>query len=103
MDERGEDHGTGPMREVVVTFADLATKHEAHEAIARRMGFPSYYGCNLSALRDCLGDVDRPTRLVLDLADVDDLELASYLRHLASVAMQASADNPSLEVLVRGL
>ena len=73
MGERGEGRRACHVREVTVAFAGLVASHEAHEEISRQMGFPAYYGCNLSALRDCLGDVDRPTRLVLDLSGVDDV------------------------------
>lgn len=95
--------GDGSIREVVVAFAGLSTSREAQERIARSMGFPDYYGCNLSALWDCLTDVCRPTRLVLDLSGVSSPDLESYLRRLAAVALRAAEDTPSLEVRVQGL
>lgn len=37
---------------------------EALDAVGRALGFPSYYGRNLDALWDCLGDLDHATALV---------------------------------------
>ena len=36
------------------------TTAEAHAAIAARLEFPSYYGANLAALVDCLGELRMP-------------------------------------------
>jgi len=33
---------------------------EMHEALSCGLEFPGYYGCNLDALNDCIGDVEIP-------------------------------------------
>ena len=50
---------------VVLNEKDLATMEDAHEVLAAKLDFPDYYGANLDALEDCLGDIREPTRLVL--------------------------------------
>ena len=40
------------------------TLTEALDAVGRALDFPAYYGRNLDALWDCLGDLDRPTALL---------------------------------------
>ena len=50
---------------VVLREKDLKTMDEAHEVLASRLDFPDYYGANLDALEDCLGDIYEPTRVVL--------------------------------------
>lgn len=50
---------------VTLKERELATMAEAHELLARELDFPDYYGANLDALEDCLGDVRKPTRIVL--------------------------------------
>ena len=50
---------------VVLNEKDLATMEDAHEVLAAKLDFPDYYGANLDALEDCLGDICEPTRVVL--------------------------------------
>ena len=57
-------HAVRPKR-VTLREAELATAEEAHDKLARKLDFPEYYGRNLDALEDCLGDIARPTRIVL--------------------------------------
>ena len=40
------------------------TKAEALEGLGRALAVPRWYGRNLDALADCLGDLARPTALV---------------------------------------
>ena len=50
---------------VTLREAELQTPEQTHERLARKLGFPEYYGHNLDALEDCLGDIGRPTRIVV--------------------------------------
>ena len=50
--------------------ADLADARMAVAAIGAELGFPDYYGKNLDALHDCLGDLERPTALVVHMPTV---------------------------------
>lgn len=36
------------------------SESELHEALSRGLEFPGYYGRNLDALNDCIGDIDIP-------------------------------------------
>ncbi len=56
-------------RKVVLREVELETAEEAHKRLAQKLGFPDFYGHNLDALEDCLGDIDRPTRIVLERAN----------------------------------
>lgn len=52
----------GALRRTGWTFvhlvgADVVTADDFHDAIAEVLAFPAYYGRNLDALNDCLGDV----------------------------------------------
>lgn len=51
------------MRTVRLDTADLADKREVLTRIGEAFGFPDYYGRNLDALADCLGDLAEPTAL----------------------------------------
>ena len=50
---------------VTLRERDVETPAEAHEFLARELRFPDYYGGNLDALEDCLGDIYQPTRIVV--------------------------------------
>ena len=53
------------MRELVIDTGKARTVGELHGLLAGALGFPGYYGRNLAALEDCLGDLARPTRITL--------------------------------------
>lgn len=59
------------LKKVTLREAELAEAADAHALIARKLDFPSYYGANLDALADCLGDIDRPTRIVVVRSEDD--------------------------------
>lgn len=50
---------------VPAVLPPTTTTHDFYAAIAVALGLPDYFGRNLDALWDCLGDLDTPTALVL--------------------------------------
>ena len=69
------------MRELVIDTGEIRTVGELHGLLSAALDFPDYYGRNLAALEDCLGEVARRTRVTLvkclaaspdDPADVED-------------------------------
>ena len=45
------------MNKVIVDLEKYESKREVHEYLKEVCSFPSYYGCNLDALYDCLTDL----------------------------------------------
>lgn len=41
----------------IVRLNISALKSLKHQLLKEALGFPDYYGCNLDALHDCLGDL----------------------------------------------
>ena len=76
----------------------LATPELLHLQIASGLGFPPYYGGNLSALSDCLEDIDMPTRIVVARADA--VHQQSWLDGFIKVLRRCAKENPDLEVVV---
>ena len=74
-------------RRVVLKEYKLESVDQAHAQLAQELDFPDYYGNNLDALEDCLGDICEPTRIVLrrdeDEPKVWFDELVQVIRHSA--------------------
>lgn len=85
------------MRELTIRERELAGPKELHALVARELGFPSWYGNNLSALADCLGDVSQPTRVTL----VAEEEPSAWFLKATRVFRRVAHENPSLQVSVR--
>ncbi|MGW4699795.1 barstar family protein [Streptomyces sp. NPDC004285] len=94
--ERLEDRG---FRVIRLEAGPWDTEQDMHRAIAAALDFPDYYGHNLDALNDCLGDVachggydDAPegTGLVLVFTDYD--RFAATCPRAAQVVLDIIAD-----------
>lgn len=46
------------MKDITVNCTGLEDKAQLHEALARALDFPDWYGRNLDALYDCLTELD---------------------------------------------
>lgn len=108
------------MREITIDEARLSSPAEAHRMLAARLSFPAYYGHNLSALADCLGDVSEPTRIAVirrsaataptpmpvptlaaAAADRPKAARAGWFDRLCRVIARAASENPCLEASFR--
>jgi RNAse (barnase) inhibitor barstar len=64
------------------------TEDEAHASLARKLGFPEYYGANLNALNDCLSDLEivgEGRALVLHRFDVAASAMPRFAWHLMDI------------------
>ena len=100
------------MIEVAIEESQFASADEVHAYLAHQMAFPDYYGSNLDALNDCLGDVCEPTAVTIERlptaalyepADVSgrvspDLP---WFDRFCLVLVRAARDNPCLTVTMR--
>lgn len=93
---RLEDHG---FRVVRLAAGQWNTERDMHRAVAAAPRFPDYYGHNLDALHDCLGDVAcyggyddsaEGAGLVLTFTDYD--RFAAACPRAAQVALDIIAD-----------
>ena len=57
------------MNIIVLDAKKLTSKGEAHEYLRRMFSFPDWYGKNLDALYDCLGDLPNGTVVMVYGAD----------------------------------
>ncbi|MDO4798710.1 MAG: barstar family protein [Coriobacteriales bacterium] len=75
---------------VVLREDDVADAAQAHAILARELDFPDYYGANLDALEDCLGDIATPTRIVLRRSQQEPKPWFDDLAHVVRDCAQRS-------------
>ena len=89
------------IRCVVIYEAAFEERDELHDFLAEELTLPAYYGRNLDALADCLGDVSEPLLIGVvrtrDSRDGEEAPLASYFDRLCLCLMRATRENPWLD------
>ena len=83
---------------MAIVEEDLLDARSLHERLMRELRFPAYYGCNLSALDDCLGDIDCDVRLVVVRAAGP--ARREWLDGFCRVMQRAAALNGAVHVVV---
>lgn len=83
------------MRKIIIDLDGVRTPEQVHACLAEAMALPDYYGKNLDALCDCLGEIDAPTCIGIYNMDISN----SYMETLAEVFRDAEADNSNLCVI----
>lgn len=53
------------MQIFILNGARMETRLQAHEYLARELRLPEYYGKNLDALADCIGEFTKSTTIVM--------------------------------------
>ena len=88
--------------EVPIDERDLLDISTVHDFLRVMLDFPDYYGKNLDALNDCLGDIRQPTRLyVMRDATMDPgSDYAAQMDRLCMVLLRAARENPALSVSI---
>lgn len=75
---------------------------ETHAYIAKTMRFPEYYGGNLDALADCLGELGPQACVVLMNSPAMEKGLGPYARRLVSVFEDVASAPKSFSWVVCG-
>ena len=83
------------MKSIELRTSQFDSTDQVHEHLARELDFPDYYGANLDALYDCLGEVFEPIRVVLE-RDGGELD-PDWVDRLAATFEDAALDNPDIE------
>lgn len=88
------------MPEIILEEKDFSSLADVHELLADELDFPDYYGQNLAALWDCLGDLDDPIRFIVSRADSID-ERHDWFDRLVTVLQRANDQLDTVETIVR--
>lgn len=84
--------------EITIYTRYMRTRESAHRHIKRRMKLPEYYGANLDALWDCLGDISESTTIRIVSAEKLPEYLGEYGNRLLDIFQQAEKENDMLTI-----
>mgnify|MGYP002627175693 CR=1 FL=1 len=89
------------LREAIVTSAVCKNRHMLHGYLHDALGFPDYYGHNLSALADCLAEAGTPL-LVTFAIDAESLptDMQAYMLKLVQVCAREALANENVSLIV---
>lgn len=87
-------------RLVVLNGKRMDTREHAHSHLARQFRLPTWYGRNLDALCDCLGEINVPTVILLRNARVMKHSLGDYGGKLVSVLSAMTGENTNLSLVI---
>lgn len=71
----------------------IDSKEALHDALVYALSLPDWYGRNLDALHDCLGDVRESTEILLLHADALERRLGDYALRFERVLNDAAEEN----------
>ena len=85
------------MKTIRLDVTNIFTVRALHVYLAYRLDLPDYYGRNLDALHDVLGEITDQTRIVLS-GQPASAEMAAYLPRLVRVFSDAAQENGKLRL-----
>ena len=88
-------------RRLALNARRMTTREEAHAHMQARLRLPQWYGKNLDALNDCLGEINTPTRIIVRNAPKLKVSLGDYGTKILDVLERAAEENPNLQISFR--
>lgn len=85
------------MKTIRLDVTNISTVKALHVYLAYMLDLPDYYGKNLDALHDVLGEIGEETCIVLDGQPASE-EMAAYLPRLVRVLADAAQENGKLHI-----
>lgn len=79
----------------------MHSREDAHAYLKRALRLPEWYGENLDALYDCLGEIGKPTRIVLFRQSAMLAQLGGYGERLIHTFCDAAQENGNLQFEAR--
>ena len=78
------------MELIIIDGKRMTTVEETHRYLEHKLRLPPYYGHNLDALYDCLGDLSQNVYIILINGDQMDENLGEFAQKLRTVFTDAS-------------
>lgn len=84
----------------ILDAAKMTDRQKCHQYLARVLRFPDYYGNNLDALYDCLGEFSSESTLIIMNALELEGNLGDYGKMLLDTFRDAAAEPASFNLIV---
>lgn len=78
----------------------MDTREHAHRHIERRLRFPEWYGGNLDALHDCLGQITKPTTILVRNCRYLRENLGEYGARMIVLLQETTKENPNIRLIL---
>lgn len=86
------------MKEITIDCRGFVPRSDLHEAFARALSFPDWYGGNLDALHDQLTSICEETAIQLIHWDEAEASMGRYAISAKRAILDAAEENPVLQV-----
>lgn len=83
------------MKQITLDGNILADAAQVHDYLKEHLGFPEYYGKNLDALHDCLGDLED-----MEITIIAPKEDSAIFQRVLRVFKAMDRENDSLKMIV---
>ncbi len=88
-------------RRLTLNARRMTTREEAHAHLSARLRLPEWYGNNLDALNDCLGEIGVPTCITVRFTPALEEALGTYGTNLLGVLRRAAEENKNIRLVLR--
>mgnify|MGYP003299397037 CR=1 FL=1 len=86
------------MKTVILDGNEIISMSDIHNIFAEELDFPDYYGRNLDALYDCLGDVTDEVEIVIENREELSEMLGISFDRLCNLFVDVSEENENISV-----
>lgn len=91
---------------LVIDFSSVKTYDELHDLLKEKFGFPEYYGKNLDALWDCIGEVfiwGEKEERTIELYGVSSIreDLQNQMSGILRIFQDVHAENPKVKFIIK--
>ena len=89
------------IRQVRIIGARCTSQEQLHAFVAKKLGFPDYYGANLSALADCLSEMGEPVHITFSIGEHDvEPGMQAYLLRFVQVCAREALVNENVTLTI---
>lgn len=86
------------MKTIIIDGNEIISMNNIHRIFAEELCFPEWYGRNLDALYDCLGDVTEEVEIIVENTDELEENLGISFKKLCRLLEDVSAENDYISV-----